>query len=407
MHPLSTTPPTADLTPAAAAPPAVFPAFHFAAAAPLRYAVHFTRGVFAPENPLLEQVLAAGPEPAPQRFICALDAGLVAAQPDLATRIEAYAAAHAGTLDLVFPPLVLPGGEAAKNSFDVPHQLLRLARRLRLPRQSHLVAVGGGAFLDAAGFAAALVHRGMRLIRIPSTVLAQNDSGVGVKNGLNLGGVKNFLGTFAPPAAVLNDFDLLRTLPERHWCAGMAEAFKVAIIKDAAFLDWLLEHAAALRGRDQAAMETLVHRCAVLHLEHIATNGDPFEQGAARPLDFGHWAAHKLESLTRHDLNHGEAVALGIALDLRYAAAIGFIPRADALRVIAGLAAAGLPIRHEALGWLDLAGKPFVLQGIEEFREHLGGRLAVTLPKPLGARIEIDQLDEALLQRLLAGTDEP
>ena len=230
MHPLSTTPPTADLTPAAAAPPAVFPAFHFAAAAPLRYAVHFTRGVFAPENPLLEQVLAAGPEPAPQRFICALDAGLVAAQPDLATRIEAYAAAHAGTLDLVFPPLVLPGGEAAKNSFDVPHQLLRLARRLRLPRQSHLVAVGGGAFLDAAGFAAALVHRGMRLIRIPSTVLAQNDSGVGVKNGLNLGGVKNFLGTFAPPAAVLNDFDLLRTLPERHWCAGMAEAFNVPVV---------------------------------------------------------------------------------------------------------------------------------------------------------------------------------
>ncbi|MFA4945039.1 MAG: 3-dehydroquinate synthase [Lentisphaeria bacterium] len=378
-----------------------FPPFRFRAAAPLQFAVHFTRGLFDPGNPLLGRTLREGPEPPPARWLCCLDAGLAAAQPELAARIRAYAAARP-ELELLHDPLLLPGGEAAKNSFEIPHKVLRLARRLHLSRQSHIVAVGGGAFLDAVGFAAALIHRGARLVRVPSTVLAQNDSGVGVKNGLNLGGSKNFLGTFAPPAAVLADFALLATLADRDWIAGIAEAFKVAVIKDAAFLEWLLAHAPALRRRDQAAMERLIHRCATLHLEHIAAGGDPFEQGNARPLDFGHWSAHKLESLTSHELRHGEAVALGIALDLLVAAELGFITAADARRVTAGLAAAGLPVRHEALGWTDPAGRPFVLQGIEEFREHLGGRLAITLPNPLGARREIGQLDEALLRRCLA-----
>lgn len=387
---------------AAVSAASVFPAFRFRGAAPLHFSVHFTRDVFARENPLLAEVLLSGPEPQPQRFLCFLDSGLAAAQPDLAARIAAYAAARPGELELLRPPQVLPGGEKGKNNFEIPLKVLRLARQLRFSRQSHIVAVGGGAFLDAVGFAAALIHRGARLVRIPSTVLSQNDSGVGVKNGLNLGGVKNFLGTFAAPAAVITDFNLLTTLSDRDWIAGAAEAFKVAAIKDLDFLGWLVASAAVLRRRDRPAMEELVHRCATLHLEHIAANGDPFEQGAARPLDFGHWSAHKLESLTNHELRHGEAVAVGIVLDLRYAAALGFVSRDDADCVIAGMRTLGLPVWHEALGCCDPAGRPFILEGIEEFREHLGGRLAVTLPKPLGARIEVDQLDETLLRACLA-----
>ena len=365
------------------------------------YPVHFTRELFHPANPLLAAVLADSPEPLPHRCLCAVDGGLAAADPDLVRRIEAYFQRESAVLTLVGAPLVLPGGEAGKNSFEIPHKLLRAARQAHLSRQSFLLAVGGGAFLDAAGFAAALIHRGVRLVRVPTTVLAQNDSGIGVKNGLNLGGVKNFLGTFAPPAAVINDFSLLRTLPDRDWIAGVAEAFKVAIIKDMAFLEWLIGAAARIPQRDEAVMEELIRRCAALHLEHIGCAGDPFETGTARPLDFGHWSAHKLESLSCHELRHGEAVGIGIALDLLYAAALGKIVEGDAQRIIGAMLRAGLPIWHVALELRDPAGRLFVFSGIEEFREHLGGRLAITLPCPLGSKCEVDILDEAVLVRCL------
>jgi len=200
---------------------------------------------------------------------------------------------------------------------------------------------------------------------------------------------------------VLNDFDFLDTLADRDWRAGIAEAFKVAAIRDAAFLDWLVTAAPTLRNRDAAAMETLIRRCAALHLAQIAGAGDPFESGLARPLDFGHWAAHKLESLSGQQLNHGEAVAIGMALDLLYAAATGLIPKADAERVIGALGAAGLPAWHEAAGRRDAAGRPQLFDGIGEFREHLGGRLHITLPAPLGRGVEIHAMDEAVLEHCL------
>ena len=367
----------------------------------LAYRVFFTRDVFSAANRLLADLLRQGPEPAPQRCLCFLDAGLVAAQPDLPERVTRYAAEHVRSMALLQPPLVLPGGEEAKNSFDLPHKVIRLARQYRLSRHAHIVAVGGGAFLDAVGFAASLIHRGVRLIRLPTTVLGQNDSGVGVKNGINLGGMKNFLGTFAAPAAVINDFAFLETLSLRDWCAGIAEAFKVACIKDQEFADWLVMNAAALQERDRETMEALIVRCAALHLAHIQTAGDPFEQGNARPLDFGHWAAHKLESLSNHELRHGEAVGIGIALDLLYAAELGFIPTADALRLIRALAQAGLPLWHDTLELRDPAGRRFVFHGIEEFREHLGGALAITLPRPLGQKTEVAEVDETRLERCL------
>jgi 3-dehydroquinate synthase len=263
------------------------------------------------------------------------------------------------------------------------------------------VAVGGGAFLDAAGFAAALVHRGVRLVRVPTTVLAQNDSSMGVKNGLNLDGSKNFLGTFAPPVAVFCDPLFLRTLSDRDWIAGIAEAFKVAIVRDLPFLDWLVAQVPLLRRRDLKVMEQLVRRCAAQHLAHIESGGDPFEFGLARPLDFGHWAGHKLESLSRHELRHGEAVAIGMALDLHYAAALRFVPWADVRRVVAALLALGLPVWHPALDATDAKGRPVVFDGIDEFREHLGGGLHITLPCPLGCRREIETVDEALLHDCL------
>ncbi len=363
-----------------------------------RYPVVFTRGLFAADNLVLADWITRSTEGRVCRCLCFVDAGLARAWPGLCDQVSAYVSGRSGHMTLAEPPVVLPGGETAKNSFEIPHKVIRLARHVHLCRQSVILAMGGGAFLDAVGFAAALVHRGVRLVRIPTTVLSQNDSGVGVKNGLNLGGVKNFLGTFAPPAAVFNDTAFLETLSDRDWIAGIAEAFKVGIVRDATLLDWIMGHEAALKRRDLSVMEQLIRRCAELHIEHIVTAGDPFEFGSARPLDFGHWAAHKLESLTLNELRHGEAVAVGMALDLLYAVGQGFIPPEAAERVILGMARIGLPVWHDALDLRAPSGRPFVFRGIQEFREHLGGELHITLPKPLGAKAEVSTLDEELLQ---------
>jgi 3-dehydroquinate synthase len=222
---------------------------------------------------------------------------------------------------------------------------------------------------------------------------------VGVKNGVNVGGSKNFIGTFAPPAAVINDAFFLRTLASRDRVAGIAEAFKVAVIKDHAFLDWLIENAPKAAAGDEASLEHLIRRCAEMHLRHIETGGDPFERGSARPLDFGHWAAHRLETLSLHELRHGEAVAIGMAIDLFYAAELGLLADVDAQRVLDAMELCGLPLWHEALELCDPSGRAMVLGGIADFREHLGGELHITLPDGLGAKCEVNEMDEAVVLR--------
>jgi 3-dehydroquinate synthase len=192
------------------------------------------------------------------------------------------------------------GGEAIKN--DLPGFVGRLDELVdqRMCRHSVVLAVGGGAVLDAIGLAAALVHRGLRLVRIPTTVLAQNDSGVGVKNAINYRHTKNLLGAFAPPFAVINDLNFLRSLPDAEWTDGIAEAFKVALIKDKAnSLPGCAPTPPPCARATKAPWPTWCRRCAELHLDHIRTSGDPFEFGQARPLDFGHWSAHRLESRYR------------------------------------------------------------------------------------------------------------
>src|SRR5690606_34755164 len=145
-----------------------------------------------------------------------------------------------------------------------------------------------------------------RLIRMPTTVLAQNDAGIGVKTAVNYRGRKNYLGTVAAPFAVTNDYDFLRTLPARHRVAAIAEAIKVALSRDGKFFDWLHNNRHALAAFSAEQTEYMITRCAQLHLNHIGTSGDPFEQGSARPLDFGHWCAHRLEELSASELRHGE-----------------------------------------------------------------------------------------------------
>jgi 3-dehydroquinate synthase len=232
-------------------------------------------------------------------------------------------------------------------------------------------------------------------------VLAQDDAGVGVKNGVNAFGAKNALGTFAPPFAVINDFALLASLSQRDHIAGIAEAIKVALIRDADFFRWIEAHAGALRAREATATQVLIRRCAELHLQHIREGGDPFETGSARPLDFGHWAAHKLEVLTDHALRHGEAVAIGMVLDTRYAQLVGMVDAATADRVQRVVEAVGLPTHHAGLTLRDADGRSAVLRGLEEFREHLGGVLTVTLLAEVGRGVEVHHIDHGAMQRAI------
>ena len=357
-----------------------------------RYPVRFTRGLFEAGNPTLRDVVEADGR---ARLLVVIDEGVAEAHPRLVDDVQAYCTTHA--LRLSAQPLVIPGGEAIKNEPGPVSQIRAAIDVHGVDRHSYVVAIGGGAVLDAVGYAAATAHRGVRLIRVPTTVLSQDDSAVGVKNGINAFGKKNFVGSFAPPHAVLNDFDLLLTLQDRDWRAGISEAVKVALLKDAAFFAWIEHHADDLSARSLPAMAALIHRSAELHLNHIATSGDPFELGSSRPLDFGHWAAHKLEQLSHHELRHGEAVSIGIALDSTYSYLTGSLPHADWRRIIELFETVELPIWHRDMATPGSGGRPAVLAGLEEFREHLGGRLTIMLLERIGSGFEVHELDEAVL----------
>jgi 3-dehydroquinate synthase len=367
-----------------------------------RFSVTFTSDAFAPDNDSLAQALVA-PSGRAARALVYLDAGVVAAVPDLPRRIHAWFATHeAQGIRLAAAPETVDGGEAAKNELAILDRVGRAAYDHRLCRHSYVVIVGGGAVLDAVGCAAALIHRGLRQIRLPTTTLAQCDAGLGVKNGLNRFGAKNFYGTFAPPWAIINDRRFLAAQDARAWRAGIAEAVKVAIIKDAGFLADIVRMAPLLAARDLDALAEVVERCARLHLDHITTAGDPFEQGSSRPLDFGHWSAHRLEILSRHRLGHGEAVAIGVAIDLLYAVEIGRVTRAEVLPILQALATCGFRLWDEALELKDADGRRAVYAGIEQFREHLGGELTLAMPDGLGRRRDVGTFDEAACERALA-----
>lgn len=356
---------------------------------PFTYPVFFTENLFAPENLTLLTFLEKVSEPGfQQKILFLIDAGVANVHPYLFSAIPVYFTQVSG-LNLVLDLLVLPGGETVKNDPTYVEHVLDAIDSYGIDRHSFVAAIGGGAFLDMVGYASAIAHRGVKHLRIPTTVLAQNDSGVGVKNGVNYRGKKNFLGTFAPPVAVFNDAAFLSTLDDRDWRSGIAEAVKVALIKDSSFFAWLETAADTLVQRDASAMQTLIFRCAQLHMEHIAS-GDPFESGSARPLDFGHWAAHKLEYLTNFEIRHGEAVAIGVALDTVYSHLTGLIGEEDVQRVLDVLQRVGFELYHPALAQND---KQNLWNGLNEFREHLGGQLTITVLEVLGKGLEIHELD--------------
>lgn len=360
---------------------------------PFEFPVVFTEALFSTDNPALLDVVTRLEPLRKHRMIVFVDDGLAAVLPDLPEQIERYADHHRQGLELVCKPILVPGGETIKTVLHFTETIQQSLFDHRIDRHSYAIAVGGGAVLDTVGLVAATTHRGVRHIRVPTTVLGQADSGVGVKNGVNLHGVKNFVGTFAPPFAVLNDLDLAMALPAREKIAGMAEAVKVALIRDAEFFRWIELHSEHLATFERKAMATLIRRCAELHMHQIGHGGDPFETGSARPLDFGHWSAHKLESITRHHLRHGEAVAIGMALDARYSVLAGLLEPGQEDRICALLEFLGFELWHPGLLRREAGDELAILSGLREFREHLGGELTVTLLGAIGTGVEVHEID--------------
>ena len=357
---------------------------------PFRHRVTFTRGAFDAANATLRSVLASD-DGLERRLVAFVDSNVLAAHPGIPDRIRAYAAANPAMPEVCLVESVA-GGEDAKRSMAVVDRVVRAVDEHRIDRQSFVLAIGGGAVLDAVGCGAAIAHRGVRLVRMPTTTLGQDDAGMAVKNGVNLGRKKNFIGAFAVPHAVVCDQELLGTSPEWSWCGGFSEAVKIALLRDPELFARIERDAVAIRARDMSAAMPVIMRSAELHWRHIALGGDPFETRSARPLDYGHWLAHRLEGMTDGELPHGQAVAIGVAVDTMYSVCAGLVDGMVASRVIRTLDALGLPTTHPLLGEVDAA-----LAGLDEFREHLGGRLTITLLRGIGLPVDVHEIDGTTL----------
>ncbi len=357
------------------------------------YKIFFTSSLFDLQNTTLADFFTEKPSLSLRKIFFVIDQGVADTQPDLLTEIKKYFEEH-NVIQFIPEVMVIPGGEAAKNDTNLFDAIVEAVNKFGIDRHSYIAAIGGGAVLDLVGYAAAVSHRGIKHIRIPTTVLSQNDSGIGVKNGVNYNGKKNFLGTFSPPNAVFNDDAFLTTLTDRDYRSGISEAIKVALIKDPDFFYWIKDHTTELINRDQETMNYLIKVCAQLHMSHIAGD-DPFETGSARPLDFGHWAAHKLEQLSNFSVLHGEAVAMGIALDSTYSFLKGMLSEDKLHGILDLLLNLGYDISSSYVQITDLNSP--ILKGLLEFQEHLGGLLTITLLTDVGTGKEVNEMDKELL----------
>jgi 3-dehydroquinate synthase len=354
---------------------------------PFVHRLRFTSDIFGQDQHVLAEVLEPSGD-RPPRVQFWLDQDVGAANPGLIRRIKSFADAQADRMIRIGNVQLVPGGEAIKNDIHILERMLKVFNVSDLDRRSYVIVIGGGAVLDAVGFAAAIAHRGIRLVRLPTTTLAQGDSGVGVKNGVNLFTKKNWIGSFAAPWAVINDARLLETLSDRDFVCGFSESVKVSLLKDPTMFDHLCRAASQIRQRDMAAALPMIRRSAEWHLNHITQGGDPFEALEARPLDYGHWSAHKLEAMSEFKVRHGEAVAIGVAIDTVYSSMVHGLPASDAQRVLTCLSDLGFDLRCD-----EVADTDTLFAGMEEFRQHLGGRLTLTMLHGVGEPIDVHEVD--------------
>jgi 3-dehydroquinate synthase len=297
---------------------------------------------------------------------------------------------------------LLPDGEQYKTLATLGRVFDALVAG-RYNRDCRILALGGGVIGDIAGFAAACYQRGVDFVQLPTTLLAQVDSSVGGKTGVNHPGGKNLIGAFHQPVAVIIDTDTLGSLPERELRAGLAEVIKAALVGDAAFFAWLEEHLGELLAREPAALGEAIRRACQIKADIVAA--DEREQGERALLNLGHTFGHAIETGLGHgQWLHGEAVAAGLVLATRFAARCGHLDHTAAERVRALLERAGLPVAAPPLG----ATRMLALMGMD--KKVRAGQLRLVLPVAIGRAVCTTDYPAAALASLLAeeaGTGEP
>ncbi len=313
--------------------------------------------------------------------------------------LDAFRAAL-GAEGIAAAALALPPGEATKGWAGLERAVEWLLAE-KVERRDVVVALGGGVIGDLAGFAAAILRRGVRFVQVPTTLLAQVDSSVGGKTGINSRHGKNLIGAFHQPALVLADIDVLATLGRRDFLAGYGEVVKYGLLGDAGFFAWLEAHGPALAAGDPPARAHAVRRS--VEMKAAIVERDETEEGERALLNLGHTFAHALEAATGYcdRLLHGEAVAVGCVLALDLSARLGLCPQEEPSRLRAHLAAMGMK--------RDLADIPGELPGAEALlalmaqdKKVVGGRLRFILARRIGEAFVADGVDPAVVGRLLS-----
>jgi 3-dehydroquinate synthase len=298
--------------------------------------------------------------------------------------------------------IIVPPGEGSKN-FSQLEDLLDQLLTLRVERRDTIVALGGGVVGDLAGFAAAILRRGVDFIQMPTTLLAQVDSSVGGKTAVNASQGKNLIGAFYQPRLVLADISALASLPERELRAGYGEVVKYGLIDDFEFFEWLEDHGGELLSGDGAALR---HAIAVSCRSKAAIVArDERESGDRALLNLGHTFAHALEVEGGYDgsLLHGEAVAVGLCMAFALSTALGLCSSQETDRVRRHLLAMGLPVGIEQINLPELTAATMVHHMLQD-KKVIDGRLTFVLARGIGRTFIQKDVSEAAVKRMLAAT---
>ena len=288
---------------------------------------------------------------------------------------------------------ILPDGEAHKG-LAAFSQVIDALAAARMNRDCVVLALGGGVVGDVAGFAAACWQRGVDFVQLPTTLLAQVDSAVGGKTGVNHPSGKNLIGAFHQPRAVVADTDTLATLPQRQLRAGLAEVIKCGLLRDTGLFDWLEKNVLAVLDRDPQALTFAIRSACECKAAIVAA--DEREHGERALLNLGHTCAHAIETATGHgEWLHGEAVAMGLELAAQLAVRLGWLDAAEAARLRALLVLAGLPVDPPAID----AGRALELMGMD--KKVRAGRIRLVLPRRIGLATCTDDYPPAMLRTLL------
>lgn len=289
--------------------------------------------------------------------------------------------------------LLVADGEEQK-SLDVAGRLYAELTSTYAERATPILALGGGVIGDLTGFVAATYLRGVPLVQLPTTLLAQVDSSIGGKVAVNHGQLKNKIGAFYQPRLVISDTATLKTLPAKEFANGMAEVIKSAVIRDREFFTFIETNLDKIKTLDDAAMEEIVFRSASIKAEVVTK--DELDMGLRNILNFGHTVGHAIETVSDFGVGHGQAIAMGMMVAARIAQRLGFLESGELTRLKGVIAGAGLPTEMPKL---DIKG---IIEAIKHDKKIVAGKVRFVLPKTIGDVIVTDEVSLSLVEEVLA-----